>query len=130
MGQLLGGKWFLEISGNKYKFSKSLAEYLVAVAFLCCHYVNSYITCLTVSFDTVYAFIDIHFLCFFSFKLIILVAFKSVSSQSRCSLEPEHFLRGAGPLPPLNPYWMGLRPPPTPSSSVNTCYICFSADYV
>ena len=39
-----------EFSGKIRKFLRSLAEYLAALAFLCCHYIDSYITCLIVSF--------------------------------------------------------------------------------
>ena len=43
------------------KFLRFLAEYLTALAFLCCHYIfDSYITCLTLSFNTVYVYFHSH----------------------------------------------------------------------
>lgn len=35
------------------KFSRSLAEYFSPLAFLCCYYINPYITCLIVNFNIV-----------------------------------------------------------------------------
>ena len=47
----------LQFSGKMRKFLRSLAEYLVALAFLCCHYIfHLYITCLALSFNTVYLY--------------------------------------------------------------------------
>ena len=47
-----------EFSGKLRKFLRSLAEYLAALAFLCFHYVfDLYITCLTLSFNTVYMYL-------------------------------------------------------------------------
>ena len=51
----------LKISGKILKFLRSLAEYLVALTFLCCHYIlDSYITCLTLSFNTVHVYFHLH----------------------------------------------------------------------
>ena len=98
------------------KLLRSLAAFLPALAFFFCHYIfESYVTCLTLSFNTIY-------ICT-SFTLILcafivlksnyfIVAFKSILSQSRCSLEPkapaEH-----------------IREP----STIDICYTCFSTDY-
>ena len=67
---------------------------------LCYQYMfDSYVTCLTVSFDTI---------CVLSFTLIFCAFMvsnsnyfgtsKSILSQSRCSLEPKDFLRGLYPV--------------------------------
>ena len=47
------------------RFLRSLADFLSALAFLCCHYIfDSYVTCLTLSFNTVMcSFIHINFWC-------------------------------------------------------------------
>ena len=77
------------------KFLRSLAEYLAALAFLCCHYIfDSYITCLTLSFNTVCVLPFTLILCVFIVLNIISAALKSILSQFRCSLEPENFLWG------------------------------------
>ena len=59
-----------EFSGKMRKFLRFLAEYLAASAFLCFHYIfDSYITCLTLSFNTVYMYFHSHFLfCIYSFE--------------------------------------------------------------
>ena len=48
-----------EFYNKKCKFPRSLAEHLVALAFLYC-FLESYITFLTVSFNTVYVYIHSH----------------------------------------------------------------------
>ena len=103
------------------KFLRSLAEYLAALAFLCCHYIfDSYFTSLILSFNTVYVF---NSNCW---TVIIWATFKSMSSKSRCSLDPKNFLRVLHPLkPPL-----GCQNTPRLPSSVGTCYAHFSTDYV
>ena len=50
----LGPKVLCWIFSKISKFLRSLAEYLVALAFLCYYIFDSYITCLTPSFNTVY----------------------------------------------------------------------------
>ena len=42
-----------KFSGKIRKFLRPRAEYLAALVLLCCHYKDTYITCLTVSFNTV-----------------------------------------------------------------------------
>ena len=65
------------------------------LTFLCCHYIfDSYGTWSTLSIDTaVYVYFHSYFFFFFlhlqSWAVIILAAFKSILSQSRCSLEPK-----------------------------------------
>ena len=50
-----------EFTGKMHRFLRSLAEYLAALAFLCSHCMfDSYITCLTISFNTVYMFFHSH----------------------------------------------------------------------
>ena len=44
-----------KFSGKMHKLLRSLVEYLATLVFLCCHYIfDSYVTCLTLSFNTVY----------------------------------------------------------------------------
>ena len=82
-----------EFSDKMHKFLRSQAEYLVALAFLCCHYIfGSYVTCLTLSSN---------FLCIYSLEQQLFQPFKSFLYQSRCSLEPKNFLKGLRPLNPL-----------------------------
>ena len=60
-----------EFSGKMRKFLRFLAEYLAASAFLCFHYIfDSYITCLTLSFNTVYIYFHSHYFlfCIYSFE--------------------------------------------------------------
>ena len=38
------------------RFLRSLANFLLALAFLCCHYIFDSVTCLTLSFDTIYVY--------------------------------------------------------------------------
>ena len=46
-----------KFSGTMLKFLRSLTDFLLALAFLCCHYIfDSYVTCLTLSFSTVYVY--------------------------------------------------------------------------
>ena len=60
--------------------------------------------------------------------MFISTAFKSILSQSRCSLEPTNFPRGTAP--PKSPA-EGLRTPSSDNAtSVNACHTCFSTDYV
>ena len=50
--------WTSALSSKMHKFLKFLAEYLAVLVFLCCHYMfDSYITCLTLSFNTAYVYI-------------------------------------------------------------------------
>ena len=94
-----------------------------------CHYIfDSYVTCLTLSFNTVYVPFHLHeFLVHLKSRtVIIVVAFNSVLSQTRCSLEPRKCFRGWSAL---NLLLRGSEYPETPSF-VDACYTCFSADYV
>ena len=64
------------------------------LTFLCCHYIfDSYGTWSTLSIDTaVYVYFHSYIYIFLhlqSWAVIILAAFKSILSQSRCSLEPK-----------------------------------------
>ena len=65
------------IFDKMHKFSRSFAVYHVALAFLCCHHIDSYITYMTISFNTVNAYVYSH-----------------IFNESRWSLEHKHFLRG------------------------------------
>ena len=50
-----------ELSSKMHKFLRSSAQYLTALAFLCCHYIfDSYITCLTLCFNTVCVYFHLH----------------------------------------------------------------------
>ena len=50
-----------EFSVKIHKFLRSLVEYLAALTFSCCHYIfGSYITCLTLSFNTLYVCFHSH----------------------------------------------------------------------
>ena len=51
-----------------------------------------------------------------------LTTFKSILSQSRCSLEPKNFLRG---LHPLNPLLRGSEHPPEPPALLTLATIAF-----
>ena len=55
-------------------------------------------------------------------QCLFLTAFKSILSQSRCSLEPKNFLRGA--LPPKCPA-EGLRLPPSPPALLTLAKLAF-----
>ena len=56
-----GSRYSAEFSGNMGKYLRSLTECLVVLAFLCCHYIfDSYITCLTLSFNIVYVYFHSH----------------------------------------------------------------------
>ena len=56
-----GSRSSTEFSGNMRKYLRSLTECLVVLAFLCCHYIfDSYITCLTLSFNIVYVYFHSH----------------------------------------------------------------------
>ena len=63
-----------------------------------------YVTCLTLSFNTVYFNSHYFFVILYSWTVIILAAFRPILNQSRCSLKPINFLWGL--CPP--------DPPPTP----------------
>ena len=66
-----------------------------------CHFIFvSYVTCLTLNFNTVYVPFHPHgFLVHLKSRtVIIVVAFNSVLSQTRCSLEPRKCLRGQSTL--------------------------------
>ena len=90
---LLDTRFSVEFSDKMHKFLKSQAEYPVALAFLCCHYIfGSYVTCLTLSSN---------FLCIYSLEQQLFQPFKSFIYQSRCSLEPKNFLKDLCPLNPL-----------------------------
>ena len=80
-----------EFSSKMHKSLRSLAEYLVDLTYLCCHYMfESYITCLTLSFNTVHVP---------SFTLIFLLwSWKVIISAARCSLEPRLFPMKLCPL--------------------------------
>ena len=111
------------------KFLRSLADFLAALTFLCCHYIfDSYITCLTLSFNTVhvYFYSPQLFLCLYSWTLIILTTFKSILSQSKCSLEPKNFLRVPCPLKTL----LGSQNTPRSSSFVDAHYAHFLVDFM
>ena len=89
---LLDTRFSAEFSDKMHKFLKSQAEYLVALAFLCCHYIfGSYVTCLTLSSN---------FLCIYSLEQQLFQPFKSFIYQSRCSLEPKNFLKDLCPWTP------------------------------
>ena len=107
-----------EFSSKMHKSLRSLAEYLVDLTYLCCHYMfESYITCLTLSFNTVHVP---------SFTLIFLLwSWKVIISAARCSLEPRLFPMKLCPLKAL----LGFQNTPRPPSFVDTCYTHFSADY-
>ena len=86
-----------KFSGKMHKFLRSLAEYLVSLAFLyCCYIFDLYITCLTLSFSNVYMYFHLHQFCacLQSWIVIISATFKCILSQFRCSLEPKRFFRG------------------------------------
>ena len=74
--------------------------------------------------------ICINFLCIFSLKqLIILAAFKSIVSQSRCPLGPKSFFRAFYALKSLLRVSEHLLPFAARALSfVDTCYACFSSD--
>ena len=55
-----------------------------------------------------------------------MTVFKSILSQSRCSLEPKNFLRAFLPLKTLLGFWNTPRSP----SSLDARYAHFSADYM
>ena len=58
---LLDARSSAKFSSKTLKFLRSVAEYLAALAFLCCHYIfDSYITCLTVCFNTVCVYFHSH----------------------------------------------------------------------
>ena len=107
-----------EFYSKMHKSLRSLAEYLVDLTYLCCHYMfESYITCLTLSFNTVHVP---------SFTLIFLLwSWKVIISAARCSLEPRLFPMKLCPLKAL----LGFQNTPRPPSFVDTCYTHFSADY-
>ena len=51
-----------EFSSKMHKFLRSLADFLSALASLCCHYIfDLYFTCLTLSFNTVYVYFHSHY---------------------------------------------------------------------
>ena len=83
------------------RFLSSLADFLSALAFLCCHYVfDSYVTCLTLNLN-----IYINFWC----AVLNSPYFDRIEiSQSRYSLEPKNLLKG---LHPLNPLLRASDPP-------------------
>ena len=111
-------------SVEMHKFLRFLAEYLAALAFLCCHNMfDSYITCLTLSLCTS---IQINFFLLLSRTVFISAALKSILNQSRCSLEPKNFLRA---LRPLNPP-LGSQETPSSPSYVKARYAHFSANYI
>ena len=104
-----------KIFNKIWKFLKSLADFLSALAFLCCHYIfNSYVTCLILSFSILYVYFHSHkfFVHLQSPRVFVLATFKSILSQSRCSLEPKNVA------------------PPDPQGSIDAHYACFSTDYV
>ena len=94
-----------EFSSKVFTFSRSLAGFLLVLAFLLCYFIfDSYVTCLTLSFHNVYMYFHSHyfFVRLLSWTVVILATFKSILSWSRCSLGPKNFLTGASPLkPPL-----------------------------
>ena len=83
-----------EFLGKMHQFIRSLAEYLVALAFFCCHYI----------FDLCISSLTLRFIVLINMVLIILAAFKSILSQSRCSFERKTFFYGA--LLPKTPAWV------------------------
>ena len=104
------------IFDKMHKFSRSFAVYHVALAFLCCHHIDSYITYMTISFNTVNAYVYSH-----------------IFNESRWSLEHKHFLRGIhSPTLLLGGGAGACIPPPSPRpiSSVGGCFAAFSANYV
>ena len=57
-----------EFSGKMHKLLRSLADFLLVLAFLCCHHIfDSYVTCLALSINTaVYVYFHSHyFFCVF-----------------------------------------------------------------
>ena len=110
-----------------HKFLSSLAEYPVALAFLCClsltHILPAWLLPLTLYMSP---FIYISFLCLLFWTVILSAASKSILSQSRCSLEPKNFLRVLHPLKPL----LGSHSTPRSPSSVDAHIAQFSVDYI
>ena len=62
-----------------------------------------YVTCLTLSFNTVYFNSHYFFVILYSWTVIILAAFRPILNQSRCSLKPINFLWGLCPPDPPAP---------------------------
>ena len=71
--------------------------------------------------------IPINFFCVDFWTVIISATFKSILSQSRCSLEPKRFLRVLCPL--KSPAGVPEHPP-RPFCSIDACYAHFSANYI
>ena len=90
------------------RFLRSLADFLLALTFLCCCCIfDSYVTYLTLSFNTICLLPFI--LIFGAYIVLNSPYFGHIQiSQSRSSLEPKSFLRG---LCPLNPPLRGSDPP-------------------
>ena len=80
-----------EFLGKMHQFIRSLAESLVALAFFCCHYI----------FDLCISSLTLSFIVLINMVLIILAAFKSILSQSRCSFERNTFFTVPCSLKPL-----------------------------
>ena len=119
-------------SGKMHAFLRSLADFLLVLAFLLCYFIfDSYVVYLTLSFHIVYVNFNLHnfFVRLQSLTVLILATFKCILNQSRCSLEPKNFLMGASPLKPPPRGSEHLRPS-QPPSSVDGRYTWFSADYV
>ena len=92
-----------EFTGKMRIFLRSLADFLSVLAFLlCCCIFDSYITCLTLSFHTVYVYFHSHyfFVRLYPWTVVISATFKSILSQSKSSLGPNNFLTGATPQNP------------------------------
>ena len=60
MRPLLDPRSFAKFPGKMNKFLRPQAECLVALAFLFCHQIDPYTTCLTLSFNTVYVPVSSH----------------------------------------------------------------------
>ena len=80
-----------EFLGKVHKFIRSLAEYLVALAFFCCHYI----------FDLCISSLSLSFIVLINMVLIVLATFKSFVSQSILSLERNTFFTVPCSLKPL-----------------------------
>ena len=117
-----GPKALRSIFSKIYKFWRSLFGLFLF------HYIfDLYITCLTLSFNTIYVLqFTLVFLYLWSWTVNISAAFKSILSQSRCSLELKIFVRVLHLLKPL----MVSQNTARSFSFVNACFTHFSTEYI